>query len=123
MGRRTVADAYGPEIADRLALLAIDLLCGAPETISTAMTRVPAALVSEGREILDDAGVDWRLLIRDRIARQAEAEDQRLAARWATQAKKRDTDYLERLLGRLPAQAVAQRAAVEAELRRRETFQ
>lgn len=123
MEGRSAADVFGREAVDRLALLAIDLLCACPEKIATGTTRVPASLVEQGREILDDAGVDWRLLIRDRIARQAEAEDQRLAARWATQAKKRDTDYLERLLGRLPAQAVAQRAAVEAELRRRETFQ
>lgn len=123
MEGRSAADVFGREAVDRLALLAIDLLCACPEKIATGTTRVPSSLAERGREILDDAGIDWRVLIHDRISRQAQAEDERLADRWATQAAKYETDHLERLLGRLPAQAVAQRRAIETELRQRETFQ
>jgi hypothetical protein len=56
----TVADAYGDEIADRLARWAIDALVAPPEKIATGTTRISTSLVARGREILDDSGWDWR---------------------------------------------------------------
>lgn len=71
---RTIAAAFGPEVADRLAKWAIDALCEPPADIATYTTRVRADLVREGRDVLDDAGIDWRALKGDsRSARAARA--------------------------------------------------
>jgi hypothetical protein len=45
----TVADAYGDEIADRLARWAIDALVAPPEKIATGTTRISTSLVARGR--------------------------------------------------------------------------
>lgn len=75
MAPRTVADAFGPEIADRLARWAIDALVEPPSTISTYATRLRASLIAEGRGILDDAGIDWRALKGTTSAGRARSED------------------------------------------------
>lgn len=59
---KTVTEAFGPDIANRLAMWAIDVACYPPADISTFSTRVRADLIREGRQILDAAGLDWRAL-------------------------------------------------------------
>jgi hypothetical protein len=59
---RTVAEAYGPDIANRLAMWAIDALFEPPTTITTFSTKMPAHVIERGRAILDEAGLDWRAL-------------------------------------------------------------
>jgi hypothetical protein len=117
---RTAAEAFGPEITDRLAKMAIDLLCAAPEVATTQMTRVPAALVREGREILDDAGIDWRGLVRGRVAREREAAGDVRRRKLEREAAKRSSEDLRALLDRLDgSQAPLQIEVIEAELARR----
>jgi len=65
---KTVADAHGPEIADRLARWAIDALVEPPEKIATFTTRIPANRIESGRKILDDMGFDWRAFKREQHA-------------------------------------------------------
>jgi hypothetical protein len=69
---RTVSDVFGQEAADRLAALAINIACAAPEHITTATTRVSARMMNELREAVEEAGIDWRALVRARIERQRE---------------------------------------------------
>lgn len=68
-----IAEVFGREAADKLARLAVDLLLSAPARIVTATTRVPAALIAEGREVLDDAKFDWRAFITEFDRQQREA--------------------------------------------------
>ncbi len=72
MSVRTVSQVFGVDVADRLAALAIDLACAAPENPTTHMTRVPATLIQETREALEAAGVHWRKHVRSRIAAERE---------------------------------------------------
>lgn len=78
----TVAEAFGPEIADELARWAIDALCAVPEKLQRPSTQIPASLITTGREVLDRAGVDWRALVRQQVAwaREREVERQRQVA-------------------------------------------
>jgi hypothetical protein len=68
---RTIAAAFGPEVADRLARWAIDALCEPPADIATYMTRIRADFVREGRALLEEAGIDWRALKGDARSRLA----------------------------------------------------
>ncbi len=68
----TVSRNFGWETADRLAALAIDLACDAPEKIETHRTQIRARLVEETREAMETAGIDWRHLVRARIVRERE---------------------------------------------------
>jgi hypothetical protein len=45
--------------------VAIEIGCRAPQRISTYETRIPAAMVAEIREVLEEAGVDWRRIQRE----------------------------------------------------------
>jgi len=66
---RTVSQVFGVEHADRLAALAIDIACAVPERIETGTTRVPARMIAELRGALEDAGIDWRKHVRERVER------------------------------------------------------
>lgn len=80
--RRTVAEAFGPEIADRLARLAIDIACAAPSRDdSTHAARIPWSLIRETRAALEDADVDWKALTKAEEARRREAAGRYHAAR------------------------------------------
>lgn len=57
---KTVAEAWGEEAANDLAMWAIDALMEPPTEIATFATRMPAHVIRRGREILDRAGYDWR---------------------------------------------------------------
>lgn len=62
---KTIAEVFGPEVANELAKWAIDVLVYPPARIDTYSTRIPAERISDGRAILDDAGIDWRTLKSD----------------------------------------------------------
>ena len=55
-----MTDVFGRETTDRLAAWAIDTLTYPPAEIATYSTRVPAGEIRRGREILEEAGIDWR---------------------------------------------------------------
>jgi hypothetical protein len=77
----TVTGTFGRKAADRLAALLIDIACDAPERIETSTTRISARLIAEAREAMTDAGIDWRQLVRDEVARKAEARRRYYEAR------------------------------------------
>jgi hypothetical protein len=70
---KTVSSEFGLPVADRLAALAIDLACDAPESPSTHDTKVRSALIAETRAALEEAGIDWRSLVRRRVADEQQA--------------------------------------------------
>jgi hypothetical protein len=72
MAAPDVVEAFGLEAANELAALAIDIGCAAPERITTATTKVSARMMGELRDALDRAGVDWRKLVRARLAAELE---------------------------------------------------
>jgi hypothetical protein len=82
---KTVADAFGPEVADELAKWAIDTLCSGhvPETqnASAYAAKVPWSMVHEGRRLLEGAGIDWRALQAAGVERIAEAKQRAEAFR------------------------------------------
>lgn len=80
---RSASQAFGREIADRLAALAIDIACDAPERLVAHDTKVQARLIQEARAVLEDAGVDWKKLVRSRIAREIETYERVRAAELA----------------------------------------
>lgn len=63
--KRTVTDTFGREAADALAAWAIDVLVWPPADIRTFATTLPADEIRRGRELLTDAGIDWRKLKSD----------------------------------------------------------
>lgn len=68
MADKTITDVYGRGAADRLAALAIDILCDVPMKIDTHTTKVRAALIEEGRTIMELHGIDWRKLTQAQIS-------------------------------------------------------
>lgn len=70
MTKRTVAAVFGEDTADALARLAIDMLCEPPPDQSkyAYSTQLPWAMVREGREIMDNAGIQWRALKKSKVS-------------------------------------------------------
>lgn len=73
---RTVADAFGKHIADELAKWAIDALVNGelPERRGTHShaAKIPWTVIEQGRALLEEAGIDWRELLRRQQADYAE---------------------------------------------------
>lgn len=112
----TVSQTFGRRIADQLAALAIDLACDAPEKIATHDTKVRTALIQETRTVLAEAGIDWRALVRSRVAAESEARRSVYAEKLAVEASKRTTEELVRLLEKVDDVG---RPILEAEIARR----
>lgn len=62
---KRLADVVGEDAAEALACWALDALVAPPVRIDTATTRISAREVKRGREILEEAGLDWRGLKAD----------------------------------------------------------
>lgn len=68
---QTVAELFGPDVAEQLAMLAIDVGCSVAvkRTGYATSARVPWSWIEQIREVMTAAGMDWQSLVAEREQR------------------------------------------------------